>query len=386
MIDVAGLLTSLVALLAVLCRLWSGGGLSGSGGSRGGLVVGFAASMGTSAALLAPATVAAAADWPPLWRALPLLGTESRLIAVACLAAMAYDIRGGGATRPQLALLAGLLTFEAGCYLASGASQAGSVLIAHGPAGRAALVAYDGAFVSYTLWCVGLFTLVVRRSARQVPPGLLRTGLRLVAAGGTSGLLWALAELIQLSGLVMTGRQNTAEDVLSAPLAVLTLTLGLGGATLTAWGRQAAAPVRWLRAWHSYRRLGPLWAALHAVRPEIALDGEASPWGRSVQFALYRRVIEIRDGQLALRSYVHPRAVEWAGGEARSAEVEAAVIAAAVEAATAGHRFPGAGYRAPEVRAELAEETARLLLIAAAFTGSTAVAEVRRRVRAELRS
>ncbi|MER5635457.1 MAB_1171c family putative transporter [Kitasatospora sp. NPDC002227] len=380
MIDFAGLLAVVIALAAAGCRLWA------SKGARPGLVFGFAVSMAISSGLLSPAVSESAAQlWEPLCRVVPLLGIEVRNVALCFLALMAYGVRGGVEARRerrQLMLLAGVIAVEALSYLAAGVDPEGSVLASNGPGSRAALVAYDLFFLLYSVWCVSLFVVVIHRSARQVPAGVLRVGVRLVAAGGLSGLVWTALDVIPLFSQLLTGRQEYAEDVYSAPWAVLTLTLGLGGATLAAWGRTAAAPLRWLRAWRSYRRLGPLWTALHQARPEIAL--EPAGWRGSAHLSLYRRVIEIRDGQLALRGHVHPQAVEWAGSDAGSEVVEAAVIAAALEAAAAGRSYPGSGYRAPEMSAELTEEAARLELIAQAFHRSAAVAEVRRRVRASL--
>ncbi|MFD0573204.1 DUF6545 domain-containing protein [Kitasatospora gansuensis] len=88
-----------------------------------------------------------------------------------------------------------------------------------------------------------------------------------------------------------------------------------------------AAPVRWVRAWTAYWRIGPLWTALHRAVPEIALSTPTTrlrpAFPRGAEFALYRRIIEIHDGLLALRPYVHPGVHTWAvataGGRARAA-------------------------------------------------------------------
>ncbi|WP_416983820.1 DUF6545 domain-containing protein [Streptomyces sp. T028] len=49
--------------------------------------------------------------------------------------------------------------------------------------------------------------------------------------------------------------------------------------------------------------------------PEIALNPDAArrrPGLRGAEFALYRRVIGIRDGSLALRPYQEPESLSWA--------------------------------------------------------------------------
>ncbi|MEV7023186.1 MAB_1171c family putative transporter, partial [Kitasatospora sp. NPDC093558] len=164
---------------------------------------------------------------------------------------------------------------------------------------------------------------------------------------------------------------------------------------------------RWwrpLRARYAYRRLEPLWSALRATVPAVELLPDAARVGRraphGARFALYRRIIEIRDGQLALRPYVHPQVPSWVaeltastGGvrfrrrHEAAVTVEAAGIAAALEAAEAGHRYPAepsAGYVPSEGQVGIDEEVAWLVKVADAFTTSPAVAGVRSRVRDEL--
>ncbi|MFB6891347.1 MAB_1171c family putative transporter [Kitasatospora sp. NPDC056327] len=152
-------------------------------------------------------------------------------------------------------------------------------------------------------------------------------------------------------------------------------------------------------AWYDHRRLGPLWSALRSAVPEIELvtpgpdSGPAGRPRRDIRFALYRRIIEIRDGQLALRTHLHPGVPLWVaevhppdGGEEFAVVVEAAAIAAALEAARTGRRFPagpGAGWVPHPVAAGLREEAAWLVRVAAAHRRSPVMAHVRRRVRAE---
>ncbi|MFD5922903.1 DUF6545 domain-containing protein [Kitasatospora sp. NPDC058201] len=179
---------------------------------------------------------------------------------------------------------------------------------------------------------------------------------------------------------------------------------------MTGWPTPAAcfagAVSRWddrggrARARRDHRRLDPLWSAMRSVVPEIELVTQDRNVGRArarrqdIRFALYRRIIEIRDAQLSLRSHLHPHVPLWVAevlGPARAEEfavvVEAAAIAAVLEAARARHHFPagpGEGCVPHPLVADLREEAAWLVRVAAAYTGSPAVAHVRRRVREEL--
>ena len=104
----------------------------------------------------------------------------------------------------------------------------------------------------------------------------------------------------------------------------------------------------WLGRYRRYRRLGPLWRDLYRADPAIALDPPAVPDAFAVvrlRLRLYRRVIEIRDGLLALRPYRDPVVAAAARDRATraglhgppcDAAVEAAVIAAALRAKAEG--------------------------------------------------
>jgi len=148
--------------------------------------------------------------------------------------------------------------------------------------------------------------------------------------------------------------------------------------------RRSSGPFRWLHAYVACWRLGPLWAALH--------NGTAhgyTPIHRA-HFALYRRLIEIRDGQLALNAHLPPTAADWAtqattgisNETTRATVIEAAKIAAAlaaraVDATARSHPEPPLG--TPDADVDLAAETAWLLAVTKAFTTSPIPAMARRR-------
>ncbi|WP_051830419.1 MULTISPECIES: MAB_1171c family putative transporter [Streptomyces] len=398
-------MTELVAYLAGAVALLSAGhrirliwGHRADAGAR--YLIGLGLCVGLSLVLLSRS--ASQAVRPPLTDLLPLLGGEAKLAAGSFLALMAHSVRPGDRARRwarrQSALSLTVMVAAAAAYLAAGV-RAGDGEFTVSDSGRAALTVYNALFTAHSLVCVGLFTVVVHRSARHVGPGLLRTGLRVVVAGGVSAFVWSALGLFPLVVAFRTGHRATAEASWSVPFALLSSALGIGGATLPGWGARLAGPLRRLRAWRSYRRIGPLWSALHAAHPQIALDAR-TPGGmlsvplRNAEFALYRRVIEIHDGRLALRAHVHPQVPDWAAaacaglpaGHPRAAAVEAAVIAAAIEAAAAGLRF-----RVPAVSpaphpdpCDLAAEVGWLTEVSDAFARSVAVERIRRRVRTDL--
>ncbi len=315
-------MTELVAYLAGAVALLSAGhrirliwGHRADAGAR--YLIGLGLCVGLSLVLLSRS--ASQAVRPPLTDLLPLLGGEAKLAAGSFLALMAHSVRPGDRARRwarrQSALSLTVMVAAAAAYLAAGV-RAGDGEFTVSDSGRAALTVYNALFTAHSLVCVGLFTVVVHRSARHVGPGLLRTCL-LYTSRQVSAFVWSALGLFPLVVAFRTGHRATAEASWSVPFALLSSALGIGGATLPGWGARLAGPLRRLRAWRSYRRIGPLWSALHAAHPQIALDAR-TPGGmlsvplRNAEFALYRRVIEIHDGRLALRAHVHPQVPDWA--------------------------------------------------------------------------
>ncbi|MEU4428774.1 MAB_1171c family putative transporter [Actinoplanes sp. NPDC024001] len=187
----------------------------------------------------------------------------------------------------------------------------------------------------------------------------LRIGLRLVGYGAVFGLAYCVEK-----GFYIVARnagyepipadvQQQMSPLLTGPGCVLMLI----GFTIPSWGP-------WLQRLRTYHRLYPLWKLLYDATPEIALDPGQSRFGamRDIEYRLVRRVVEIRDGWLALRPYFDARVARAAGGS--SDRVHAAVLAAAVRAKARGEE-PAERYVAdPRGGTDIAEETAQLLRVA----------------------
>jgi hypothetical protein len=133
---------------------------------------------------------------------------------------------------------------------------------------------------------------------------------------------------------------------------------------------------------NSLTALEPLWREVTSAVPEVVLDpGNTEVDSHDLDFHLHRRVIEINDCVLALRPYRRTSVRDAATAEAArrgtaetpqgEAEVEAAVIAAAVAAKRTGLPLdgdeapPAAGTRSR--KGDLPAETAWLLLVAEAY-------------------
>lgn len=154
----------------------------------------------------------------------------------------------------------------------------------------------------------------------------------------------------------------------------------------------------WVQRFVTYQRLRPLWLALYRVNPKIALTppppallDRLDP--RDLDLRLYRRVVEIRDGRLALQAYLDPDAVdrireravdEGKTGPQLDAAVEAALLTAGLRALSAGVPPPnGPSHAVIHGGPDLDSDTAFLAEVADAFTAATRPARRRHRPRGE---
>lgn len=251
----------------------------------------------------------------------------------------------------------------------------------------------EGAFFLVYIGYAGLTLASVgrlsARYARLVDRRPLRAGLRLIAAGAGCGLAFLGFKALLLAGDALGARLDRQVGGLALPLELMTELLLAVGIILPAVGGWLGQAVQWVRDHRSYRLLHPLWLALHYASPELTLlpPRDSRGWHRDVGFLLYRQVIEIRDGQLALRPYADGRAAKAARVLARRAGLaaedvnaagEAAAIAAGIAAKSSG-RPPDPAAPAPAPApggADLAAEVAFLTRVALAFTTSPIVTQV----------
>ncbi|MEY9943530.1 MAB_1171c family putative transporter [Kitasatospora sp. GAS1066B] len=387
--------------------------LRGHRGNRGDRVSlyagGFALCMAGGLVALAPSTLAAVSIGSN--RELTLLfGDLLKTGAVGLLALIALLLQGPrddpAAARARLRRwLVALLVVPLALvllYRSAHITDRGQEFMVHGWR-RWPLAGYDLLFGGYGAACLVVLGSVLARQTRLATGNLLRTGLRLMTLAAGVGVLWCAWTLDDVRDVLLHAQQKGGEDTVSNLVGVVCAGLTVSGATATVWGgtrwgARITAPVRWWRARRSYAVLGPLWEALHRAMPEIALGegGEGRRLAlRDAEFALYRRVIEIRDGQLALRPYVGEQVAVWVAEEQRAgglrgpdgavdgAAVEAATLAAALEAARAGQRCRDAtvtGVPQPVPGPGTVDAEAQWLIrVAAAFDGCAAVAAVRRR-------
>jgi hypothetical protein len=135
----------------------------------------------------------------------------------------------------------------------------------------------------------------------------LRRGLRITTIGAYTALGYCLCRGSYLLALQAHTRIEVLVD-LAIPLVSLGNTLCFVGLTMPSWGPHLANRIERRTQLHSYRSLHPLWFALYQAFPTIALHPAKPPDDQDsvgdLDYLLYRRMIEIRDGLLILRSYL----------------------------------------------------------------------------------
>ncbi|MFR9798246.1 MAB_1171c family putative transporter [Streptomyces sp. MS06] len=374
----------------------------------------FGLCMGAAMAVPAPSELALSPGGAGVLPGLAyVLSRGLRIAAVFSLttAALSLGRRPRGAAEPRVAgpggrVALGTFLLCAGLFALAGPHCTGELLVVRGWRGRAALASGDVLYTAYLLWCLTVFIRLIAHHSSRIGPGPVRTGLRLIVLSAGVGMLWALWSTEDTARVLLTGHQDLDEDLVSVVLGSCCLALGALGATATAWWAPAAGPAGWLRTRRTHRALRPLWSALCTAAPQVRLSPSVATGGDGIgpraervpsggsRFALYRTVIEIRDGCLAMRPHVHPQVPSWVAEHTDDAAVrDAAVLAVALDSAAAGGRG-GPGPRPNDGRATEAEvslgvggsldaEAAWLARVSRAFLTSPVVARCRERARAE---
>jgi hypothetical protein len=314
-----------------------------------------------------------------------LLGNTLTLISAAALQAMMlYVAHRPEVARPRLRLrLIALVVVVIGMsvsLLTADTVETAAFLTVY--AGYPPVVAYQLFYLSFLgLAIIDLLHLSIRYS--RYASGALRWGLRLVAAGALVGVAYFGHKSLYLVDGLRHETPPGNESAVSAELAGTAGILVAVGASMPLWARYVVLPWRRVRQYLAYRRLGPLWRSLHDALPEIELTSNQAMTGGyrrwQIGLRLYRRVIEIRDAQLILRSHSDPAAADRARADAQRrglsgdhlrAVVDAAVLVSALRALDAGEDARATAANAAEDitgETSLMSESRYLEKVAAAF-------------------
>ena len=231
-----------------------------------------------------------------------LLGVTSAFFLLRFIAL----VTGTGVRARQFALLVTVLLTLVGFDLVAGGIDTEADLLAHEQGW--AVVAYWVVLEAYLGTVLVTTSGLFWRISGQAPAGLPRVGLR-VTAGGTA----LVACYAALKGSLILAN-NLGAPIAFARVEPIGMSVQTSGLILTIAGLLVPATRRARAAYAASRSLlvlRPLWKAMRDAFPEVILF---TPRRAVVELAgvddvhlrLYRRVIEIRDGLLALRPYVSP--------------------------------------------------------------------------------
>ncbi|HJP75495.1 MAG TPA: MAB_1171c family putative transporter [Pseudonocardiaceae bacterium] len=167
------------------------------------------------------------------------------------------------------------------------------------------------AYVATTLFGIARLTFAYARHATQPA---LRLGLRASALSALMGLVYAAHKALYTLAAFARVRLPWPESLVSTAIAALSVLTLLAGVTVAIWDTRLRRLRKRLRQHVAYRRIRPLWLAVCAAFPGLALfPPETSPAGLrvpDVDFWLYRFVIEINDAFLLLGPYRDDRVDE----------------------------------------------------------------------------
>ncbi|MHA4779144.1 MAB_1171c family putative transporter [Streptomyces sp. MSC1_001] len=189
------------------------------------------------------------------------------------------------------------------------------------------LLAYGVSQVDVQILCL--------RHAKIAPAPWLRRGLRLVGLTMPFVLTYTCCRLADVVA-GQFGASGRAWEPVAQWSAALGTVINVVGWTLPDWGRHLSTAWQALDTRRAYRELEALHGSLTDQIPEpvLSLDADAGLRAR-----LYRRMVEIRDAQWALRPWMSPallvaaeRACDERGltGSERAAVIEATLLRAAV--------------------------------------------------------
>ena len=243
-------------------------------------------------------------------------------------------------------------------YVGSVAVSVGLVVLNAGSSDAGCVTSNPVAWYSPFWWLLSVAHVVAvlpcavlcARYARLAETRPLRVGLGLLAAGfASSTFFWSF---------VIIGYMFTSNPWLGAffPLNIgITTWLMVAGVLVPV----VARGVRAVREARDLRALEPLWSETTSAVPHVRLPDSAVP-RRSLDFRLYRRVIEIRDALMVLRDHVDPAEIAAAKARAEAAadpvEREALAVAYWLSAAIAARGSGADPVDAPPAAQEPADD------------------------------
>lgn len=219
-----------------------------------------------------------------------------------------------------------------------------------------AATAYTLIYLIYLGWALTQVTVLATRYAAIANRPLLHFGLRMIVIGATLGLAYIAAKIATIGAAFLGWGDPAVFEPVVIVLFTTSILLVLLGSTLPSWGPRLGLHRlwEWSTAVRARGKLRPLWLAMHAVIPEIALVPQQTAWWqtfspRQASLRRIRTTVEILDGYILLRPWMTAPAAATARrlaaeagliGDDAEAVVDAALIATALHARQNGQPPP----------------------------------------------
>lgn len=212
--------------------------------------------------------------------------------------------------------------------------------VGSGPSGFAE-IGTQLTLLAYYVPGLGQVAFLARQRATLTPPSWACTAMRAVCASACVELVLAVAR----SAVIVARASGVRDD----GRAILVIGFLQGVAVIWGIGALAVGPAMILISarcwpWLAYWRLRPLWAVVREAVPDVE---QPAPRGlrAGIRQRLLRRVTEIREAEHALSPYwrneIAARALAATGSAALDADLEQAVVEAAIIVDAAAARLSG---------------------------------------------
>ncbi|TCK20862.1 MAB_1171c family putative transporter [Pseudonocardia endophytica] len=300
-----------------------------------------------------------------------VLGVMTAAIQICFFVSVHRGRAGTRRIRGELAVAVAVCVLAAAVTLVVPASLRPQLTDATPAAGGTAALLFSIPILVYLGYAAAAIVVWILKILPGVARRVLRISLWIVAAGA---VLQVAGGGIRVASLLLRYAVRPVPEALLVRMELLVgllvslgfLTLALGAIVPLVDGVIREIP-RMRAQRRANRTLEPLWQALHAEFPELQLELRSPGPGR----ALYRRVVEIRDGLVLLSPHFDPEVADAADRRSdeigedpdeRQAAVQAAVVRGALDARRTGRQAPAEPVRLGGGQAQDWEDDAASLM------------------------
>ncbi|MGK4579551.1 MAB_1171c family putative transporter [Kitasatospora sp. HPMI-4] len=291
----------------------------------------------------------------PVWRVLgaatgnPSIGILAAFGSVTAQVALQFVVLATWVLPQERARRRARLCLAAGAAVIAVLVTLFLLLPASGPSSPQEFTArniHNGVYQAYLTVYIGAYTVgqgvlavVCWRRAGGTHAAWIARGLRVVGVGALMTVGYSTIRLVGVAAAVLGSARAPA------PVESFAWVCADGGNMLVLTGflvpmlavHTVPRTSAWASAYRNHQRLAPLWQMMHETLPAVALRTQRTAaadrppaWGAT--WHLYRRAVEIRDGQWALRHHLDESVRRAAEARYTAAGLQGAELAAAVTA------------------------------------------------------